>query len=455
MFVARSELLHLKQWVNDPLRKPLILRGARQVGKTALVREFAKSTGRQLIELNFERHPELQQFFVSNDPKTILTSMELGLGIVVDVNHSILFLDEVQAAPELLAKLRWFYEDSPELAVIAAGSLLEFTLASHTFSMPVGRVQYMYLEPLTFEDYLQALGKQQLLQYVRDYSIGSSVLDIVHQQLLQLSYQFGLIGGMPSALTAWLKTQSFSKVQQIHQDLLTVYRDDFNKYAGRMNLDRLHEVLLSIPQQLAEKFVYSQVNKEVQSHTIKQALLLLTQAKVCHQVQAVHGNGIPLGAEVITKSFKVIMLDVGLASTLSGMGQHVLTGIIDLNLVNKGKIAEQYAGQLLRTLQPYYVEPMLYYWLRDHKGSAAEVDYLYPHQDTVIPIEVKSGSTGSLKSLHQFMAAKNLSLAVRVNADKPTITEVKIKITDEREVNYDLISLPFYLLQQLPRLLKK
>ncbi len=452
-FVSRPELSFLKQWLTSSLRKPLILRGARQVGKTSLVREFSKRQQKQLVELNFEQNPELKQLFTSNNPEKILSNIELNLDLSINKDNCLLFLDEIQAAPEILSKLRWFYEQCPELAIIAAGSLLEFTLASFSFSMPVGRIEYLYLEPLSFEDYLKAIGKEKLIEYLREYEMTSSIPDWLHEKLSKLSQEFSLIGGMPSAVNAWVTSQSFTTVQQVHQNLLGTYRDDFNKYAGRLDLNRLTETLSSIPRQLASKFTYRQVNKDASSNSIKQALLLLTQAKICHLVQATHGNGIPLGAELIDKSFKVIMLDVGLASTLSGLSQQRLVDVFDLTLIHQGSIAEQYVGQLLRTLSPYYVDPTLYYWIRDHKGSSAEVDYLYAYNDIVIPIEVKSGSTGRLRSLHEFMKRKKRSLAVRINADKPSITEVTIKTENAASVNYHLLSLPFYLLQQLPRLL--
>lgn len=444
----------LMQWLKSNDRKPLVIRGARQVGKTWVVRELAKLSDRTLIELNFEKKPELASFFSSNDPKQILFNISSLYG-EVDQNKSLLFFDEIQAAPELFAKLRWFAEDMPELPIIAAGSLLEFILAQHTFSMPVGRIQYMHLEPLSFEEFLQAKNKIGLVNFIKQYRLETPVPKAIHDELMNIFKEYILIGGMPQAVQSWVTKEALIEVNRIHHDLIATYRDDFNKYNGRLSIDRLNEVLSAVPFLLGQKFMYSKINPNIQSTAIKQSLDLLCKAKVCHKIYGSAGNGIPLAAEIQEKYLKVIFLDVGLCSALLGLAFNQLNNIKAIDLINNGGISEQVTGQILRTISPFYIEPSLYYWHRSEKGSNSEVDYLIQFRNKVLPIEVKAGSTGSLKSLHLFMGLKQLSIAVRVNADIPSKVRVNVKDTIGNPVQYNLLSLPYYLLGELERILEE
>lgn len=449
----RTVLADLRQWLRSNNRKPLVLRGARQVGKTWLVRQLAQASDKQLIELNFEQNPKFASMFSNNDPKQIIVNLGAALNITIDISKSILFLDEIQIVPELLSKLRWFAEQMPELAVIAAGSLLDFVLAEHSFSMPVGRISYLHLEPLSFEEFLLAKGQKKLLEFIQNFSWSDSIPEVIHEKLLKLFKEYVIVGGMPAVVDSWVQDGSSVDVDRLHHELLTTYRDDFAKYAGRITIARLEEVLMAFPQMLGEKFVYHRVNKEASSVSIKTALQLLTKARICHQIISTAANGVPLGAEINTKFFKVIGIDVGLVSAALKLELHQINSIAEINLINSGGIAEQVVGQLLRTIEPSYIEPSLYYWVREKKNSAAEIDYLIQHQNKIIPIEVKAGSTGSLKSLHFFMALKKIHTAVRINSDIPIIIPVKTKAHNGSTIKYQLISMPFYLTQQLHRLL--
>lgn len=451
--MKRKELTTLNEWLYDPQRKPLIIRGARQVGKTWLVRYLAQSSNKQLIELNFERDPKLISLFYSNDSHKTLLAIEAALSISINPEQSILFLDEIQAAPQLFAKLRWFAEEMPNLALIAAGSLLEFVLAEHEFSMPVGRVNYLYLEPMSFQEFILAAGQNNLLKFLENYQLTDIIPQIIHERLWELMREYLIVGGMPAAVASWLKTRSLLKVSQIQHDLLASYRDDFAKYKGRISNEILEDTLKTVPKLLGKKFKYSNVNSEVQAIAIKKALNLLCKARICYKVHNSSGNGIPLASETGAKSFKVILLDTGLVSSLLGLS---LTDILepkDLHLINHGGIAEQAAGQLLRTVRLSFQEPLLYYWLREEKTSAAEIDYLIQHKNKIIPIEVKAGSTGTLRSLHLFMGLKGYKKAVRINSDLPSITNVQTTIHTGEKINYELISIPLYLTEQINRLL--
>ena len=451
--MRRIRMVFLEEWLrSDEDRKPLVIRGARQVGKTWLVRHFAESQRRKLVEINFEKSPEWISLFASNDPNQVLLQLSAVLGESIDPKNCILFLDEIQAAPDLLAKLRWFAEDLPELPVIAAGSLLEFVLEKHVFSMPVGRIQYVHLEPLSFEEFLLANDKKGLLDYLSSYRMGTDIPLVIHEQCQGYFKEYLIVGGMPAAVFSWINKRSLQKVNQVHHDLMATYRDDIAKYKGRLATERLEEVMQSIPKRFGEKFVYSKVNKEVSSETIKQSLSLLCKARICHRVTGCSANGAPLGAETVDKHMKVVFLDVGLSSASLGLSLDLVCQN-EISLINKGGIAEQVVGQILRTIFPHYVEPALYYWHREEKGSSAEIDYVLQHGNRVIPIEVKAGSTGSLKSLHFFMGLKHLSLAVRVNSDLPSKVEVSVKDHQGNSIQYTLLSIPFYLLGSLHRLI--
>lgn len=451
--MERISLSYLKSWLVSGDRKPLVIRGARQVGKTWLVRHFAEFSQKQLIELNFERQPSLQSLFASNNPRQILLNLSAVFGQEIEPDKCLLFLDEIQAAPQLLTKLRWFAEDLPQLPVIAAGSLLEFVLANHSFSMPVGRISYMHLEPLSFEEFLLASDKKALYTFLLDYDLSFDIPEAIHEPLILLFKEYLLVGGLPAAVLQWTTTRSLNKVNQVQNDLLATYRDDFAKYRGRIQIELLDDVMMAVPKMLARKFVMRHVNQSVPSNTIKQALDILGKARVCHGVWGCSANGVPLAAEIKKKYFKEIFLDVGLCSTALGLNLNQLHGAREITLINNGGIAEQSVGQLLRTIGPPYLEPSLYYWHREEPGSNAEMDYVIQHGNTIVPIEVKAGATGSLKSLHLFMKLKKLSLAVRINSDFPSKAPVKVKDHSGTSVEYRLVSIPFYLVGQIHRFL--
>jgi predicted AAA+ superfamily ATPase len=448
----RKALGYLRTWLEEEGRRPLVIRGARQVGKTWAVRALAELSNKHLVELNFERQSEHESLFSSNDPTVIVQHIEAEMGIDIVPERCILFLDEIQVFPELLSKLRWFAEEMPELAVIAAGSLLDFVLDDHEFSMPVGRITYLHMEPLSFEEFLGANAKHKLLQYIESFTLDADIPVAIHQQLMSLFKTYVIVGGMPAAVYRWVSTQSINAVGVIHSDLIATYRDDFSKYANKIPTRLLDMVMVSIPRLLSNKFVCSKVTKEYKAAHVKEALHLLSQARLCTAVYSVAANGLPLAAEINTKFAKVIALDVGLVSAMLGLKLNQIDVIDDINLVNKGAVSEQVVGQLLRCVNPVYQEPELYYWQREAKSANAEIDYVIQHGTNVLPVEVKSGSTGGLKSLHAFMQAKKLQRALRFNADLPSCCNVSVKLSDQTSVKYQLISLPFYLIEQLERL---
>jgi uncharacterized protein len=455
----RTCMNFLIEWLNSPYRKPLVLRGARQVGKTWLVRHLAKSQGKKLVEINLEDRKSLATLFSSNDPKTILKDLNAALHLSINPEKSILFLDEIQAAPELIAKLRWFMEKMPELPVIAAGSLLEFTLGDYSMSMPVGRIEYMHVEPLSFDEFLSALEKPQLVDYIQNYNWPEQIPLFIHEELLKYFKEYIIVGGMPEAVASWVRDFSMQNLARVHFNLLSTYRDDFPKYSKRLESDIFEDVLRAVPKFLGNKFVYSDVNPNDATQSalkipaIKKALQLLCKARVAHKIEATAANGLPLGAEVNERYNKIILIDVGLCSASLDLSLDRLQSVDELNLINKGGIAEQVVGQLLRTIFPLYQEPALYYWLRTERGLNAEVDYVIQHRGTIVPIEVKAGTAGTLKSLHQFMRLKQLPKAVRINSNPPQITEIDMKDSQGNRSIFQLRSIPFYLIGSLHRLI--
>lgn len=451
--MKRARLSFLQDWLNAAKRKPIIIRGARQVGKTWLVRQLSRESSKELYEINFEKRPDWVHLFASNDPNQILINLEAAFGKKINPDTSILFLDEIQGSPELLAKLRWFAEDMPQLPVIAAGSLLDFVLEEHNFSMPVGRIQYLHLEPLSFDEFLIAKGEELLLDYLGKFEWKMEYPQTLHNKLSSLFREYLIIGGMPAAVYSWVSESSLTQVNQIHHDLMATYRDDFSKYRGKIESERLEEVMMAVPRMLGTKFIYQRVNPSVSAMSIKRALELLEKAKICTRAYSCAANGVPLGSEIRSKFFKVFFLDVGLNNAALGLTLNQVSNVTDLTLIHEGSVAEQVVGQLLKTVLPPYVEPHNYYWHREEKGSNAEVDYVIQHADQVVPIEVKAGSTGSLKSLHLFMRMKNFPLALRFNSDIPTCTQIEVKNHTGSPIRYTLMSLPFYFIGQIHRLI--
>jgi predicted AAA+ superfamily ATPase len=445
---------NLGDWLTQKGRKPLILRGARQVGKTWLIRDLAKRHGLDLLEFNFERNPEYRKHFSTNNPRQIVDDLSLVLGRSIQPQRSLLLLDEIQAAGEILGKLRWFAEELPELAVIAAGSLLEFTLQDHEFSMPVGRVTFRHMEPLGFQEYLQAHGQDALLKSLSAWRPGDNLTAAAHEQAWLWFERFSMVGGMPEVAAADVGGASPGKCRELQKDLMAAFRADFPKYTGRLHADILDTVLRAVAGSIGRKFVYAQADAGLKQHQVKRALELLTAARVCSLVRYSAGNGLPLGAETKDTFRKTALLDVGLLhALLNTPAAASFPAWAALPSDFRSRISEQMTAQQLRLLDPAGTEePELHYWQREG-GRPGEIDYLAAVAGRIIPIELKSGAAGSMKSLHQFMHDKKLSLAVRCDANPPSDMQVDMATTLGDPARYRLISLPLYLLWNLPRIL--
>ena len=451
----RNEIKYLKEWAAQSPLKPVVIRGARQVGKSTLVREFARSAQLSLVTVNFERNPEFREAFVFRDPTRILSTLTLLTGQPVTAGTSLLFLDEIQAAPEALAALRYFHEEMPELHVVAAGSLLELALADTRFSMPVGRVEYLHLGPMDFEDFLAAMGHPELAAHLREFSLSDlnegTIPRPVHRKYLDLLRQYWVVGGLPEAVSVYVQSGDFMRVSRVQQSVVATYRDDFDKYSHGTMKGRIQMVFDKLPGMVGRKFKYVQVSRDHRAAELAEALRHLCMARVACKVHHTSANGVPLAAEVDERRFKCLYMDVGLMC--AALHLNILDlGKEDLTLVNGGAIAEQFIGQHLLYSGPRYETPVLHYWTREARNAAAEVDYLMTTGRHVVPVEIKAGTTGSLRSLHQFLKEKNRGFALRFNADVPSLLRDSKGMPNGGGIDYDLLSLPLYMVGQARRL---
>ena len=421
--MRRNIMKRLVEWQNKANRKPLLIRGARQVGKTYSIVEFGKTHFKGNVHiLNFEKNPDIHSIFNQNlDSVRILSELELILNKHIKSGIDLLFFDEIQECPKAIMALRYFYEQIPSLHVIAAGSLLEFAIEDISF--PVGRLQMLYMQPMTFEEFLIANNKELLAEKIKQPNIrlSASVLEIVNDEL----YTYFIIGGMPECVKIYVETGSLLDPINIQTDLIATFRQDFSKYAGHSDKRCLNSVLSSVASRIGEQIKYSQLAENYSNPTIKKAFELLETARLFTKVRAVSPGGIPLGANASDKKFKVVFLDIGMLSNLSGFYSDKTVSKQKLIASFRGKMAEQFVGQELRAS----VHEDLYYWSRDVPGSSAETDYFIEKEGEIIPIEVKSGRSGSLKSLHILLDTfTNIKTAFVFTEDKyGELPEQKIK----------------------------
>ncbi len=445
---------YFKRWFAKTRRKPLVLRGARQVGKSTLVRRFALKNHLPLHEINLERHMGMDDTFKTLDMDQIIRELEGVIGANVR-KGGVLFLDEIQATPHALQSLRYFYEERPNLPVIAAGSLLEFTLSDHPFSMPVGRIEYHHLGPMSFKEFLHALDPE-LERHISAHTLDKDIPGSVHEKLKIRQREYLFTGGMPEAVLAYKETGSLTEVSEVHRSISETYQDDFSKYARHRELALMQRVFTSIPRMLGKKVKYSNIAREQRSKETKAVIELLTKARVCHAVCHSHCSGVPLYADINEKSYKLLFMDVGLANHICGNDWITIQSFVESELVNEGAMAEQFVGQHLIHMRNE--APRLCYWLREGKTANAEVDYVLSRGNLILPIEVKAGKSGSLKYLQQFALQKNATLTARFDLNMPSIQDVRhttITPNGRAVAAFRLLSLPLYMVEELPRLVDR
>lgn len=430
-----------------------IIRGARQVGKSTLVRLFCQNNDLQLIDINFEQYHTLKTLFTSNDPKKIIQSLEVLYNVRIDLEKSVLFLDEIQANPEAILTLRYFFEQLPQLAVIAAGSLLEFALEQYELSMPVGRIEYFFLGPMTFEEFLGAMGAEQLLAYLQAYTLGDEIPQAIHTKALEYLRTYHMLGGMPQVLKVFRDTGSLLEADKVKSSILNTYRDDFAKYKTRVELSKLQEVFDKLGTTVGKKISYVDLLPQERSAVTDKIFNLFVQARILYRTYHSHSNILPLKAEINRKTSKGILLDIGIYLALQGLSIADIPQDDELFFSNKEELAEQFIGQHLLFIQPNYMYPELYYWCREKAQSSAEVDFVLQQGNSILPVEVKSGKTGTLRSLHLFMELKQLAVALRFSIHTPVVETITSSLP-KSDYCYTLVTLPLYLVGQTKRLMK-
>ena len=440
------------EWKDNPMRKPLLLRGARQVGKSSAVRHFGKEF-QFFAEVNFERHKTVKTFFQGDiDIRLIVQKIAIYINVPIEEGKTLLFLDEIQECPEAIMALRFFKEDYPGLHVIAAGSLLEFTLQKlPTFG--VGRIHTLFMYPMTFDEFLNANNENGLISMKRQAGSQHPLDAAFHEKQIEYFRIYLLVGGMPEAVLAWIKTHNFNQCSHIQEDIILTYEDDFSKYKKRVSPDLLRTTLHGICHQPGEKITFKQISADYRSSQIREAVRLLTLAGLVIPVIATSGNGIPLDAEANEKNMKILLLDSGLLLSVLQLEGNLAQHLVDLimtgspkDLVNKGGLVEMVAGLELLRNKPCVQRQKMFYWEKSG-NSIAEIDYLDTFHLKVTPIEIKSGTQGGMKSLWQFMREKRLTEAIRCsfeNFGEFTYTDPQ---ADNAERHITII--PLYALEKL------
>ena len=381
------------KWTDARRRKPLIVRGARQVGKTWLVEHVAATGFETVVKVDLEKRRDLHVHFGDNlDPRLIVQHLELDSGRRILPGKTLLFLDEIQACPRAIMALRYFYEQMPDLHVIAAGSLLEFALGE--ISVPVGRVQYLHVYPMTFREYLLGIGNEVAAEMADRHPSG--VDEGIQRKLLQELKTYFFVGGMPESVQAYRDTQSLVESFRVQGEIVGAYREDFAKYTPRVDRACLDTVLLSVARRTGEQIKYTRLDDSHTGPTNRRAFDLLCKARVVHKITSCDPSGLPLGASANEKRFKAALLDIGLLQHLCQIPADLELREADLLAMYRGKLAEQFVAQEL--LANHSSE--LFYWAREARSSNAEVDYLAVRDARIVPVEVKSGAGGSLRSLH-------------------------------------------------------
>ena len=440
---------YLAQWKTDSNRKPLLLRGARQVGKTHAARELGK-TFDNFVEINFERNQRALTIFDNDkslDPKRILQDIFAIHDAKIVPGSTLLFFDEIQIAPRAITALRYFYEEMPQLHVIAAGSLLDFTIEK--IGIPVGRVRSLYMYPLSFIEFLMALGKKTIIEQLLEktniaYSSG------IHADLLDMVGKYLAVGGMPESVNRWIETGNINECLMVHQDIVDTYQQDFGKYAKASQIDNVARVFISIPHQLGGKFKYTVIEGDYRKRELSPALDLLQTAGIVHKIFNTSAQGIPLGAQADVEFYKAILMDVAISQKILGLetGSWIVQPL--QVFTNKSAIVESFVGQEILAYSDPYQKAQLYYWQRMAKNSTAEVDYLLQDQEHILPLEVKSGHGTTLRSLHMFLetharaphgvrfSVQNYSICDRIHS-YPLYAVAQVALKDKEMVRKGLL----------------
>ncbi|MCX6056120.1 MAG: ATP-binding protein [Chloroflexi bacterium] len=427
----RTALQDLYQWKSSPIRKPLIIRGARQVGKTWLMKEFGQTAYENVVYISFDNNPLMEELFSPDfNMERIITGLELYAGHKITPGNTLLIFDEIQEIPLALTALKYFNENAPQYQILCAGSLLGIALHPGT-SFPVGKVEFLDLYPLSFSEFMLAMGQGRLVEILqkRNYDL----LTVFKQHFIDLLKYYFYVGGMPEVVASFIAEKDFNQARAIQQRILTAYEQDFSKHAPHAIVPRIRSIWNNIPAQLArenKKFIYGIIKKGARAKDYETALLWLSDCGLVHQVNRVNTPRLPLRAYQDLKAFKLFLVDVGLLSCMVRLDQHVLLDGNHLFVEFKGALTEQYVFQQLRTQKG--IEP--FYWTNDH--GTAEVNFVIDSGAQVIPVEVKSETNLRSKNLRTYFELFHPQMSVRTS------------MANYKQENW-LLNLPLYAIELL------
>ena len=422
MYIPRKIDADLLSWTQESERKPLLLRGARQVGKSSAVRQLGKQF-EHFLEINFELDKNARDLFAKSDlsPHRLCQDLAAIYEIPVIPGKTLLFFDEIQSSLPAISALRFFYEKYRELHVVAAGSLLEFALQELP-SFGVGRLRSMFMYPMSFFEFLNAGNHELLLQAIKDADCNNPLSGPLHKKTVELLKRFLITGGMPEVVSAYASNGDLLSCQRILDDLVISLRADFSKYKEKVPALQISAVFDSVAAQMGKKFVFANVSKDYSHRQLKEALDLLKMSGLVIPVTHSAANGIPLGAEMDIKKQKMLLLDTGIFQRLLGLPlkQRFVSDLLtsdDFSLINKGNIAELFIGLEILKSASCYEQKNLYYWHRESKSSNAEVDFVVQIGKNIIPIEVKGNTKGAMQSMRLFLSEKKFPFGIRTSLE--------------------------------------
>lgn len=427
----RIAIEKLLKWKESKRRKPLIIEGARQVGKTWLMKEFGRQAYADTIYINFDSNSRMAQLFASDlDTERLIMGLELYAGRKIDPDNSLLIFDEVQEVPRALASLKYFYENAPQYHIVCAGSLLGIALHQGT-SFPVGKVDFLKLYPLSFKEFLMATDKERFAALLDKQDFG--MITSFRQTYIEALKYYYFVGGMPEAVQSFAENRDFNEVREIQKRILAAYEQDFSKHAPNKIVPRLRMLWNSIPSQLAKenkKFIYGLVREGARAKDYETAIMWLSDCGLVHKVSRVNKAGIPLRAYEDLKAFKLFVVDVGLLGCMAGLRQHTLLDGNDLFVEFKGALTEQYVCQQLKTIEDLDI----YYYTND-RGSC-EIDFVVDTGEQIIPVEVKAETNLRAKSLKTYQEKFSPGISVRMS------------MSDYKKEEW-VVNLPLYAIDQI------
>ena len=395
-----------------------MLRGARQTGKTSAVRNLSKKF-KYYVEINFENkdNAAAQTVFAQHsNPQIISSELAALFGIPIEKGETLLFLDEIQNCTDAISSLRYFYEQMPELHVIAAGSLLEFALEEIP-SFGVGRIDSMFMYPFSFNEFLCATGHETWTKLIDKATTENPVSEAIHGKIIEQLKTFLVIGGMPEVVVEFTETHDFLRCQKVLNSLIVSFRNDFAKYKKRIPAARINEVFSSVTQQAEGKFIYEHVSQNLNNEQVKKSLELLLMAGLCYQVTHSSADGVPLGAKINPKYRRIIPFDTGIYQRILGLDISNILLSNDFDTINKGAVAEIFVGCELKKNASCYSDDELYCWVREKKNANAQIDFVVQCDENVIPVEVKSGKSGKMQSMWVFLDEKKSEYGIRFSLE--------------------------------------